>query len=177
MTSDGDALFRAICENPRDETVRLIYADWLDEQSDQFSRIRAEFIRLQCESFPMLLHATLAARRTRASALLKAHGDRWYNELPVVSGLAWGDLFVGGFIDSARTLLMTDVRATLEAAFAGAPLQFLTVTQLRRGQLAKLLACPLLARLRKLNLPGTTGDVEDRELIAARTRFPDMVIV
>ncbi len=176
MTSDGDGLFRAICESPRDETVRLIFADWLDEQSDRVSRIRAEFIRLQCESFPML-HATLAVRRTRASKLLKEHGDRWYDELPVVPGLAWGDLFVGGFIDSARTLAMTDVRATLEGAFAGAPLQFLTVTQLRRGQLAKLLACPLIGRLRKLNLPGTTGDEEDRELIAARTRFPNTTIV
>lgn len=36
---------RAICENPADTDLRLIYADWLDEHDDP---ARAEFIRLQC---------------------------------------------------------------------------------------------------------------------------------
>lgn len=29
MTSDGDARFRAILENPADDLPRLVYADWL----------------------------------------------------------------------------------------------------------------------------------------------------
>lgn len=32
--SDGSALLRAICENPADDTARLVYADWLEEQDD-----------------------------------------------------------------------------------------------------------------------------------------------
>src|SRR5262245_3568916 len=31
MTSDGEALFRAICEQPWEDTPRLAYADWLQE--------------------------------------------------------------------------------------------------------------------------------------------------
>ncbi len=31
MTNDGDALFRALCEQPADDTARLVYADWLEE--------------------------------------------------------------------------------------------------------------------------------------------------
>jgi uncharacterized protein (TIGR02996 family) len=43
--SDRDALIRAICESPDDDTVRLVFADWLDEHGDP---ARAAFIRLQC---------------------------------------------------------------------------------------------------------------------------------
>jgi uncharacterized protein (TIGR02996 family) len=41
MTQD-DAFLQAIIENPDDESLRLIYADWLDDRGDA----RGEFIRL-----------------------------------------------------------------------------------------------------------------------------------
>lgn len=44
--SDGDALLRTILNNPDDDTARLVYADWLQENGNED---RAEFIRLQCE--------------------------------------------------------------------------------------------------------------------------------
>jgi uncharacterized protein (TIGR02996 family) len=40
---DEGAFLRAISAAPDDNTVRLVYADWLDEQGD----LRAEFVRLQ----------------------------------------------------------------------------------------------------------------------------------
>lgn len=40
------ALLQAILDQPADDTVRLIYADWLDEQGQN---VRAEFIRVQVE--------------------------------------------------------------------------------------------------------------------------------
>jgi uncharacterized protein (TIGR02996 family) len=46
MTSDGDALLAAILAEPEDDTRRLVYADWLDEQGEHG---RAEFIRVQIE--------------------------------------------------------------------------------------------------------------------------------
>src|SRR5262245_57542211 len=49
MLSDRDALLAAIRANPEEDTPRLMFADWLDEQGDDASRARAEFIRLQCE--------------------------------------------------------------------------------------------------------------------------------
>src|SRR5262249_40896996 len=46
MTHDT-AFLAAIRENPEDDAVRLVYANWLEERGDA---ARAEFIRLQCES-------------------------------------------------------------------------------------------------------------------------------
>jgi uncharacterized protein (TIGR02996 family) len=46
MLSDRDALLAAIRANPEEDTPRLMFADWLDENGDA---TRAEFIRLQCE--------------------------------------------------------------------------------------------------------------------------------
>ena len=43
--NDGDALLAAIIANPDDDTPRLVYADWLDENGQPE---RAEFIRIQC---------------------------------------------------------------------------------------------------------------------------------
>lgn len=45
MTSDYDGLMQAVLEDPDDDAVRLVFADWFEEndQSD-----RAELIRLQC---------------------------------------------------------------------------------------------------------------------------------
>jgi uncharacterized protein (TIGR02996 family) len=39
-----DAFLKAIIDNPDDESLRLIYADYLDEQGD----LRADFLRVQC---------------------------------------------------------------------------------------------------------------------------------
>ena len=173
MTSDGEALLRAICENPQEDTPRLVYADWLDE-NDQPER--AEFIRLQCEAWSLCpAYPTLTAARTRASELQRAFGNRWYNELPPVPGIEWGALFVRGFIDTARTLRMRDVRATLEAAFAATPLRFLTVTSLQPGQLRELFHCPFIGQLVTLNLPGIMGR-EAGLLTAARDLFPNTEI-
>jgi uncharacterized protein (TIGR02996 family) len=47
---DGDALLRAIIENPLDETVRLIYADYLDERNHNNDSWLAAMIRGQWRS-------------------------------------------------------------------------------------------------------------------------------
>lgn len=43
--TDGDALLRAILDEPADDAPRLVYADWLEENGQPE---RAEFIRVQC---------------------------------------------------------------------------------------------------------------------------------
>jgi len=80
--SEEAAFIRAICEQPADDTLRLVFADWLDEhdQSD-----RAEFIRLQCwhaHNWPT--HALLTGCRCRSCktlrrvrTLLDRHGATW----------------------------------------------------------------------------------------------------
>ena len=44
--TDREALFRAILDNPDDDTLRLIYADALEEEGNDR---RAEFIRSQVQ--------------------------------------------------------------------------------------------------------------------------------
>lgn len=44
--SDQAALVRAVCAAPQDDSPRLVYADWLDDNGQPE---RAEFIRVQCE--------------------------------------------------------------------------------------------------------------------------------
>jgi uncharacterized protein (TIGR02996 family) len=44
--TDGDALYRAILDQPDDDAPRLVWADWLEEHGDPE---RAAFVRLQCE--------------------------------------------------------------------------------------------------------------------------------
>jgi uncharacterized protein (TIGR02996 family) len=39
-----EAFLQAIIENPDDESLRLIYADWLEERGD----LRGEFLRVEC---------------------------------------------------------------------------------------------------------------------------------
>jgi uncharacterized protein (TIGR02996 family) len=43
---DEDAFLKKILEDPADDTPRLAYADWLDEQGDPLSDAKAQFLRL-----------------------------------------------------------------------------------------------------------------------------------
>jgi uncharacterized protein (TIGR02996 family) len=45
MHDETDFLGKLL-ENPADDTVRLVYADWLDERGDKESRMRANFLRV-----------------------------------------------------------------------------------------------------------------------------------
>ncbi|AMV23085.1 Leucine Rich repeats (2 copies) [Gemmata sp. SH-PL17] len=110
MSSDRDALLAAIRANSEDDTPRLVFADWLDENGDA---ARAEFIRSQCEfarvvaedgnSYAMYaflrdrysvgLTATdwpridsgvhrLATLAKRSEELLRQHENRWVPKVP-----------------------------------------------------------------------------------------------
>lgn len=47
--TDGELLLRGVLADPADDHARIVYADWLDDQSDNPPTPRAEFIRVQCE--------------------------------------------------------------------------------------------------------------------------------
>src|SRR5690242_18641709 len=71
--TDGDALLAAILANPDDDTPRLVYADWLQENGDQD---RAEFIRLQC----LEVHDPDAEERV--AELEDRNRSKWLARLP-----------------------------------------------------------------------------------------------
>jgi uncharacterized protein (TIGR02996 family) len=150
--SDRLAFLRAICDDPADDSPRLVFADWLDEHGEPE---RAEFIRLQCE---------LAGRpdrpgrwqelRDRQDELLRRHGPRWRAELP--SWLRAVGVFRRGFVDS--------LACTADAFLARAgDLETLPVQKLHLwnagSRLGPLLVSPLLARVDTLSLSGNAlGD-------------------
>jgi uncharacterized protein (TIGR02996 family) len=94
---DEEALFQAILDNPDDEALRLVYADFLEERGDP----RAEFIRVQCG----LAHLDAAdPRRTELEAregfLLAAHRREW--DRPLHQILADANTALGGPIGIQR---------------------------------------------------------------------------
>src|SRR5262249_35857239 len=97
MTQQDEGFLDAILEDPEDDAVRLIYADWLEEHDQP---ARAEFIRVQIALAK--LHAfdprrAPLARRERE--LLAAHEIAWVSDLP--QGVE-GWQFARGFIESVQ---------------------------------------------------------------------------
>src|SRR4051794_32323007 len=75
MSTAEEAFLSAIRANPDDDGVRLIYADWLEEngqpQRGEFLRVQIELARL-AEDDPRR-----EALADRQDELLAAHGEQW----------------------------------------------------------------------------------------------------
>ncbi len=71
-------LHQAIADQPEEDTPRLAFADWLDEQDGEVNTSRAEFIRLQVMLYRLTAETpeTKVARR-RAADLLERYHDMW----------------------------------------------------------------------------------------------------
>jgi uncharacterized protein (TIGR02996 family) len=85
--TDHDALLAAICANPREDTPRLVFADWLEEngQPERAAFIRTDIAMFHCDEWD--------AERLRWEALLTwkpVAGQSWKSEwLPTVDALVW----------------------------------------------------------------------------------------
>ena len=106
--TDADALLRAIVRHPDDDTPRLVYADWLQE-NDRAEE--AEFLRVQCRlaaaepddpEYPALadrdeeLRLWLTAhapgpRPTFPGGLRVEGGSHWWWRCSVVRCWSWRD--------------------------------------------------------------------------------------
>jgi uncharacterized protein (TIGR02996 family) len=143
MTSDGDALFRAICEQPWEDTPRLIYADWLEENGQPD---RAAFIRFQCR-FPT---DNQFGPDQFAECL-----PRWRAELGQFRGVDWLDTqFERGFVGWVTFRSPNKFREHAESVFAAAPVDFVCVKSVHERTARHVLRSPLLARIKKLTLNG-----------------------
>jgi uncharacterized protein (TIGR02996 family) len=143
------AFLQAICEDPDDDTPRLIYADWLDEHGQPE---RAEFIRVQCE----LARLPRWHRRWQHCLAHQRHlivGDaRGLPPLP--AGLSWGQ-FGRGFVESVRTSDLPTFVKFAPVIFADAPVQHLVVeVAAREVSLVPLAESPWLARLHGVEKTG-----------------------
>jgi uncharacterized protein (TIGR02996 family) len=167
---------RAILEEPDDDTHRLVYADWLEEQGET---PRAEFIRMQCarSRLPQDDPRRVEMYR-REEQFLHWHGDRWLEPLRLYLG-AWH--FRRGFLQSATvpgSAFLTHHRLL----FRIAALEHLRLEREPGGlrgadEVARVLgASPLLLRLGSLTLPpgdlspdGAAALAEARSLVGLFT--------
>jgi uncharacterized protein (TIGR02996 family) len=153
------ALLKAICDEPEDDTPRLVYADWLDEHAgSEADRARAEFIRLQvAEAAKPVTWLNKRPWAKREYDLYRAHRLAWEAELPTYPGVfvSGGNEYVGnyerGFPFDAYA---KSVRSFLKAGpdlFARVPvtdIRFEVITPKTAGELTR---SPFLARIRHLD--------------------------
>jgi uncharacterized protein (TIGR02996 family) len=169
MSASRVAFLQAICENPDDDTARLVFADWLDEQGDPE---RAEFIRLQIGiASGHIPEARLAAAQARTEELFKRNETAGRGELPVRSGVSWATTpFARGFADTVGFRHGKAWKEHSEAVFAAAP-----VSHLRGGgtfttrTVRPVLASPLLGRLSIL--AGIDFDETGAKALASNPHF------
>jgi uncharacterized protein (TIGR02996 family) len=152
--TDPDPFLRAIVEDPDDDAVRLIYADWLEENGQPE---RAEFIRIQCT-----LAGRVSARQSlelqrRQHRLLAEYGTDWVGPLqPLLHDWA----FERGF--PCRIRLEAETFFTsVDEVFQWAPIQHVQLywgmapPHIRARDIPRLVACPYLHRLLSLDLEGS----------------------
>ncbi len=145
--SDESGFLEAIIEEPDDDGLRLIYADWLEERGDP----RGEFIRLEVElARGVEDEARRFAMTARRDALEQQFADAWLGSLgpnlhrgQFRRGLL-EDVCIGGetFLEEAQVL------------FDRHPVRDLFLI-LGSDTLAQVAALPFLNRLRSLRLAGT----------------------
>jgi uncharacterized protein (TIGR02996 family) len=171
--SDEGAFLRAICENPDEDTPRLVFADWLDEHDRPE---RAELIRVQCERAREL---GARERRThllkRSMQLIQEFGQGWYNRDWPDAGenAVTGYTFDRGFVDtvslSRRELRDADVIRVIRTRPLLALVRSLNISMnhIGDGGLRALAECPRLARLRCLILTANPFTLRGVEALAA----------
>ena len=147
--TDRQALLAAVCANPDDDTPRLVFADWLEENGEPE---RAEFIRLQVEqadvSRTSARRVELAGKRMRE--LWDQYGAKWRLELPGIDGVFWHDAFFRGFVERAVVAtdgLLVQHRSTI---FNNAPLRHLVIQRFEAA--VGFAALRGLARLQTLSV-------------------------
>jgi|GEM_PF-1603839 len=145
--TDAPAFFRAIEANPADDTPRLVFADWLDENgTTDADHARAEFIRVQCERF----HEEDTERRltleSRENQLATEHGPAWATVWP--TPLTY-PTYRRGFLDPVR-LGPAFIRCAEQLAEV-MPLFHLRIYK-ARVVMKSLAACPQLAFVRQLTM-------------------------
>jgi uncharacterized protein (TIGR02996 family) len=162
---DAAALLRAIVRHPDEDTPRLVYADWLQENG---RTEEAEFLRVQCRlaasepddpKYPALID-----RDEELRLWLTAHapGPRptFPGGLAVEGGSHWWWQSHRGFprflqfdgCERPGTKAMRSLASALERAFDTLPTRWLVVSNVTVAQLAALLKQPVLAGLSHLTL-------------------------
>lgn len=153
---------RAIVAHPNEDTPRLIFADYLEEQGDPEAWLRAQFIRLQCELARLPPDAPRrAALQRQEQELLQARQTAWRGELPEVPGIRW-ETFRRGMVEVARIEEPAAFFANVELLFQATPLRELSFSAMTPRWTVELAPLRWLAQIWRLdfecgNRLGETG--------------------
>ena len=150
--NERDVFLKAIVNRPDDLAPRLAFADWLEEQGDEESRARAEFIRLDHALDQMSeTDPRRDATYERALELTEQHGPDWYPEL---LQFVWQiNQYRSGFPFSVTVPASNFVKHCVRM-FQLAPIQEIRVLAVRR-EIAKLVNCTELSSIRRLSFEAT----------------------
>jgi uncharacterized protein (TIGR02996 family) len=158
--TDHDALLRAVCDAPDDDTPRLVFADLLEDRGDH---LRAHFVRTQVELARVPEWDPLWAKcRQFEPGVFR--GWSWSHTLPqpLPDGFSWLDhRFRRGFPWRCLALSAEAVAARAGELFAVAPIRALSFDHRSRPDLDVLAAAPGLARLRRLEFFDARLDADD----------------
>lgn len=160
--SDEKALLAAIWENPHEDTPRLVYADWLQENEQPE---RAEFIRVQCalaQFDPRDDSSQKAELERREQSLWGKHKKVWKAGLPKPLQAA---PFRRGFPAPRRRVVIGSKFIKMTTAdLEGAPLWDFRINSAEK-HLAGVLTSELMTRIETLEIP--VGEIKRPELLAA----------
>ena len=162
---ESDALYRAVVAHPDDDTPRLVYADWLQENGREEE---AELVRVQCalDASPPD-HPEYAHRLAREGELklwLAAHSPgpspRFPAGLHLSGGRDWWHTTRRGFArflefdGNAYSGLkpMRDLAKAVDRAFAALPTRWLVVRFVTVAQLAELLRHPVAGQVERITV-------------------------
>lgn len=154
MTQD-ESFLQSIREDPDDDAMRLIYADWLEERGDP----HGEFIRVQVElARTPPSDPRVPEWKQRQRELVEAHGAQWLAPLRALladddrSDIGWGRsvrAFQRGFVEKLTMRARTFV-ARGELLLHLAPLRQLWLEEAGNAA-AALAGCPQLVYVEDLN--------------------------
>jgi uncharacterized protein (TIGR02996 family) len=126
----ADAFLQDIIAHPADDTPRLVFADWLDDNGQPE---RAEFIRIQCQQSSLIASGYLCSydphckvcvlRRRQEKLLTHDNFNRWIVQLPIKIV----QNFRRGFV-SAVTLPWESWRTHGTTLVHAAPLEHVTLS-------------------------------------------------
>jgi uncharacterized protein (TIGR02996 family) len=160
--TDRDILYRAILDSPEDDTLRLVYADALEEGGDPQ---RAAFVREQVE-LSHLPEYDPAWVRTRARA--RTFNPMLAVELELPEGIEW---VLPPFRRGLPAAVQADDGAVFvkhaEELFSHYPIEALELVTIRPPDTREFPACPWLERLTALSLVKGAGGPTVRQLLAS----------
>ena len=162
---NDNAFLSDILANPSDETLRLVFADWLEDHGDID---RAEFIRVECqrEKVPDF-YPEWDRLDLRAKELFHANNERWFGPLEILV-----DEFETkrGFVESI-TLKASLFVKNAKAILALAPVRELFLLG-AKSQARVLAGCPHLARIERLAFETTDSPPLDPAACRALAASP-----